>query len=191
MKRKAPQIRAEKSASASASRIKPFHPNQIYTFQTPRLQAFSIPPDVISYLIQNNQIAQIHDKLIRSCKYFFSKKSVILVTDLKIPSKTVGFRIIESRNWIKKFWFLGSCVAESSGENIGISQIIPKIYQCDLTFLHLINQQIRFSEFHFLVSSEAAETIHLDNVLVEGDDGSVILKLEDILKTLPKIKKFY
>ena len=66
-----------------------------YSFESPHRQRFSLPFDVITYLMDSCTSPSVFRKLLQTCKYFFLKKKVILVG---------------AKTW---FWNSGGCYCQN------------------------------------------------------------------------------
>ena len=62
------------------------HPNRIYSFDTPRIQTFSIPDKLAHYIATHPSKPQTWMKLIQTCKYFFTINPLVALDQLVIDS---------------------------------------------------------------------------------------------------------
>uniref|UniRef100_A0A914YL25 Uncharacterized protein n=1 Tax=Panagrolaimus superbus TaxID=310955 RepID=A0A914YL25_9BILA len=131
--------------------------------------------------------------MIKNCKYFFIKTPILVISDLIYDRngwetevnktlKSIDINTISSKLWIT----YQLCICQRNFTNNSLaSSIIPKIYQCDATYLSLSDQVITLNEFIILCSSVIDLTSH--QVTVKNDDGTVVL-FEKLTKQLPKLK---
>uniref|UniRef100_A0AC34FN25 Uncharacterized protein n=1 Tax=Panagrolaimus sp. ES5 TaxID=591445 RepID=A0AC34FN25_9BILA len=54
-----------------------------------RHQEFSLPDSIMHYMAMNPKNAKIYQKLIRSCKYFFVKNQILVISSLQYDSKSI------------------------------------------------------------------------------------------------------
>uniref|UniRef100_A0AC34GWR4 Uncharacterized protein n=1 Tax=Panagrolaimus sp. ES5 TaxID=591445 RepID=A0AC34GWR4_9BILA len=87
-----------------------------------------------------------------------------------------------------KCWINGSInIFNFEKPNIA-SNLIAKIYRCDATYLNLNDQNLLFNEFLFFASS--VQTCSLNKVKIQYPNGEEVF-LEDIIKPLTKLQRFY
>uniref|UniRef100_A0A914Q2Y0 Uncharacterized protein n=1 Tax=Panagrolaimus davidi TaxID=227884 RepID=A0A914Q2Y0_9BILA len=145
-------------------------------------QNFSIPDSVIFYVAKNPKTAKLYLKMVKTCKYFFIKNTIIIIPYLNTDGgkwRSDHF----SLNFTKyncKYWITDNIYASASefvDKNI-FSPIIPKLYQCDSESLFLSDQIISFDDLSLVIS--CAERIRFNNVVVKHAESSDV-PLEDIV----------
>uniref|UniRef100_A0AC35F4P8 Uncharacterized protein n=1 Tax=Panagrolaimus sp. PS1159 TaxID=55785 RepID=A0AC35F4P8_9BILA len=131
--------------------------------------------------------AKAWEKLIQSCKYFFSKNSICVADILNLDSKNNLGLSLGSYPWFRitnltvKLWIINIIVSYSNT----LTLIFPKLYKTDFKKLHLWNQTISYNDFLFISSNVGK--IFLYRTIVKTEDG-LIVPLEKLVKALPKIK---
>uniref|UniRef100_A0A914Q3Y7 Uncharacterized protein n=1 Tax=Panagrolaimus davidi TaxID=227884 RepID=A0A914Q3Y7_9BILA len=161
----------------------------IYTFKKPYPQRFSLPFDVIKYMIKNCKSAKVWKKLIMSCKYFFPKFSVLPIktmnvyTDSKCEADKEKFN---SSKFIPKLWVYDTFNYHAS--NFSNSKL--KILKFDLRILIMFDQNLTFNDYQKLTSSGSLKSIILYFCKIENSDGTNVTvdKLLENLKHLVQFK---
>uniref|UniRef100_A0AC35FQY5 Uncharacterized protein n=1 Tax=Panagrolaimus sp. PS1159 TaxID=55785 RepID=A0AC35FQY5_9BILA len=165
---------------------------QIHFHGPYRPQNWSLPDSVIYYIAKNPSNAKAWQKLIQSCKYYFTKNPVFVIDSLSICWQNMwkaslnGFqKDLAFANLPCKLWIINE-ISQPFNECSSkcISSIVPNIYKCDATILNLAGQIISYNEFLFL--STNVENIVLDCVTVKNENGTIV-PLENLVKVLPKV----
>uniref|UniRef100_A0A914NZZ0 Uncharacterized protein n=1 Tax=Panagrolaimus davidi TaxID=227884 RepID=A0A914NZZ0_9BILA len=149
----------------------------------------------------------MYQTLIQSCKYFFFKNPILIVSDLSLVHDNgwqtfFNKKLVNFKNITRKIWITNEInIIDDFGEEIDhtfLASLISKIYQSDVKRFILCDQNLFFDEFIFLASN--AEEVRLDGgslrtfedptCIIKNVDGS-IASLEKIFEALPKVKKFY
>ena len=163
-------------------------------------QRFSIPESIVYYLTKNPISFQTWKKLIRTCKYFFSKNPLIVIgvcenrPDLINTPLAISLNQsqVQTHNDVKtiqfKLW-ITNYLTKINLHPARISTFIQKVYRFDIKALILHDVTITFGEFCFLTASNVITILKLFNVTVERDDGSM-LELGKILKRVPLVRTF-
>uniref|UniRef100_A0A914QAM1 Uncharacterized protein n=1 Tax=Panagrolaimus davidi TaxID=227884 RepID=A0A914QAM1_9BILA len=170
-------------------------------------QNWSFRDSLINYITQNPSSAKVYQTLIQSCKYFFFKNPIIIVSDLSLVYENgwqtfFNKKLVNFKNITRKIWITNEInITDEIGEEIDhtfLASLIPKIYQSDVKTFTLCDQNLIFDEFIFLASN--AETIRFDGgshitfedptSIIKNVDGSIV-SVEKIFEALPKVKKFY
>uniref|UniRef100_A0AC34FDF5 Uncharacterized protein n=1 Tax=Panagrolaimus sp. ES5 TaxID=591445 RepID=A0AC34FDF5_9BILA len=161
-----------------------------------RRQEWSLPDSVMYYMAMNPKSAEIYQKLVKSCKYFYIKNPILVVSQLHYDeygqknwqisygNKSLQVAYITSKLWITETLFV-SC--NISNQNI-LSSIIPKIYQCSAKRLYLWDQTVSFEDF--CIVNQLAKEVHLSIVTVKNPDGSDVA-FEKLVEASPEVKKIY
>uniref|UniRef100_A0A914QEC7 Uncharacterized protein n=1 Tax=Panagrolaimus davidi TaxID=227884 RepID=A0A914QEC7_9BILA len=155
-------------------------------------QNFSIPDSVIYYIAKNPKTAALYLKMVKTCKYFFITKPILVFYFLdtfggkwRVNVKPLDITKYDCEYWITDV--IEVSASEFVDENI-LLPIIPKLYQCDSESLSLSDQIISFNDLSLIISS--AEEIDLYYVDVKHSDSSDI-PLEDIIATAINAKYVY
>uniref|UniRef100_A0AC35EWJ7 DUF38 domain-containing protein n=1 Tax=Panagrolaimus sp. PS1159 TaxID=55785 RepID=A0AC35EWJ7_9BILA len=136
--------------------------SQIYTFKHPYPQHFSVPLDVIKYMIKNCKSGKAWKKLIMSCKYFYSKKPVFpvghfdVVCDLK-------------------------CKAD--GEMFDSSLTFPKL----LLYDSFVSYEASIHDDPTTVASLIPKILQLDECTIKNDDG-ITVTVDKLLEGLQRLE---
>uniref|UniRef100_A0A914PL00 Uncharacterized protein n=1 Tax=Panagrolaimus davidi TaxID=227884 RepID=A0A914PL00_9BILA len=100
-------------------------------------QNFSLPNNIIYYILKNPKSAKFYQKMVQSCKYFFIKNPIIVI-DTKLWFCDENRWETESKQYditkvTCKFWITGDLFIESNSLNINenmdknmVSLIVPK-----------------------------------------------------------------
>uniref|UniRef100_A0A914QZH7 Uncharacterized protein n=1 Tax=Panagrolaimus davidi TaxID=227884 RepID=A0A914QZH7_9BILA len=131
--------------------------------------------------------AKSYKKLVKSCKYFFSKNSIYVADDLKLHPNTLvqlstGFcPSFYITNETVKLWITNTV----ESYRCSLSPFFPKLYKTDFKKLDLSFQTISYNDFVFISSN--VEDITFCEVIVKNEDATIV-PLEKLVKALPKIK---
>uniref|UniRef100_A0AC34FDL6 Uncharacterized protein n=1 Tax=Panagrolaimus sp. ES5 TaxID=591445 RepID=A0AC34FDL6_9BILA len=105
-----------------------------------RHQEFSLPDSIMHYIAMNPKNAKLYEKLIQSCKFFFVKNPILVLSNLYydssrwIASNDGGWKFMTLGNVTSKFWITQRVSFNPvNAEDKSAASIIPKIYQCDAT----------------------------------------------------------
>lgn len=162
-----------------------------FTFVSSRKQYFSLPPDVISYLLNNPSTPGGLQKLFQTCKYFFAKRQ-ILVFHHKAHwygnNQVVGVPRGQTRvyNYNKKvlFWF--------TGEIFFYGHTLPRldtIYRCSINDLSICRSKITFTDFQILVSAYSKiKEFRLSFASIQYLNGDNV-PIDVLLQMLPRLEK--
>uniref|UniRef100_A0A914P5H1 Uncharacterized protein n=1 Tax=Panagrolaimus davidi TaxID=227884 RepID=A0A914P5H1_9BILA len=160
-------------------------------------QNFSLPNNIIYYISKNLKSAKLHQKMIRSCKYFFIKNPIIVINSKlyfhdenqwEVELKLYDISKVTYKFWITDYLFIGPQylkINQTMDKNI-VSPIIPKLYKSAPKYLTLCNQNIFFHDLSFFILS--AEKICFTDVCVKNDDDSNVA-VENIVEIAVKAKR--
>uniref|UniRef100_A0A914QL11 Uncharacterized protein n=1 Tax=Panagrolaimus davidi TaxID=227884 RepID=A0A914QL11_9BILA len=151
-------------------------------------QNFSMPDSIIFYIAKNPKTAELYLKMVKTCKYFFVKNSIIIIPNLNTDGEEwrCGRVSLNFTKYNCKYWITDEISASARGlvnRNIFLP-ITPKIYRCDAKSLYLHSQVVSFNDISLLISS--AEKISLYNVIVKECDS--VIPVEDIIAIAVKAK---
>uniref|UniRef100_A0A914NZ64 Uncharacterized protein n=1 Tax=Panagrolaimus davidi TaxID=227884 RepID=A0A914NZ64_9BILA len=156
-------------------------------------QSFSLPNTIILYICKNPKSAAIYQKLIKTCKFFFTKNPVLIIQSLwysndrwEVCNKLFGFKNLTCKLWITEELFVDLYEAKCAPRSI-LSSIIPQIFRCDVQNLTIMNQDIALNDLSLLLSS--AEYIAFVDVIVKDENNSVV-GVENIIEAAKNAKSF-
>ena len=165
-----------------------------YSFISPRDQNFSIPYNIIWYIINNPISPSGFLKLQKTCKLFYSKKRIIVV-DSKVQyemnrlfyfaSKADNFKCTDLKLGKTQYW-----LTQLASYHCGLSSISRYIYRCDLTYLYIKNQDLTLAEIDFLLSNQKMKHLCLANVNIRDDDCFPV-PVWYIFSKAPNLTTFY
>ena len=164
-------------------------------------QRFSLPEALVYYMAKNPTSPEVYHKLIKCCKYFWLKNSVITLSNLDhsiddtywVTHKIYGlegFKKLKIENLSEKFWIHQRVSVCDIRNQLIASSLIMKIYRCDLTRLDFTCQTVSFSEFQRFTSSGSLEILYLYKTTVRNDDGTII-PIEKLIELLPRLQRLY
>uniref|UniRef100_A0A914PW76 Uncharacterized protein n=1 Tax=Panagrolaimus davidi TaxID=227884 RepID=A0A914PW76_9BILA len=163
----------------------------LYTFKRPYTQRFSLPFDVIKYMIKNCKSAKVWKKLITSCKFFFPKNPVLPIKDLYVYFDSECRADKEKFNASKffpKLWVYDSFNYRDS--NFPNSKLeISKIFKFDLSDLTMVRQDLTFDEYQKLTSSGSLKFIDLYSCKIKNSDETFVT-VDKLLENLKHLKEF-
>uniref|UniRef100_A0A914QRG2 Uncharacterized protein n=1 Tax=Panagrolaimus davidi TaxID=227884 RepID=A0A914QRG2_9BILA len=164
-------------------------------------QEFSFPDSVIYYMIKNPISPKIYEKLIKCCKYFFSKNPIIIIPCLKFDHDGNGWKVVRNETSTKidvtnvsnKLWITNELSVYEDEDTTNeipfilnlASSVIPKFYKCDVTELTLKKQNIFFTEYLMLALN--VKVLAFVDVIVKNLDGTLtsVEKLIEITEDVP------
>lgn len=175
-----------------------------------RNQHFSYRSSIMQYIIENCP-ATVWEKLIKSCKFFYSKRSFFPVKELfdtpdtkrfktcKVLSLNDQFVTISMPHRPGKFWIYE--IFEQRFPNLEITwaaSLLPKIHVCNLTSLTLTQQNLTFDEYLLFIAGDNIKYLALNDVLITLDessngppdipDGDAFVPFEVIVAKVPKLQ---
>uniref|UniRef100_A0AC34FS73 Uncharacterized protein n=1 Tax=Panagrolaimus sp. ES5 TaxID=591445 RepID=A0AC34FS73_9BILA len=179
-----------------------------------RNQSFSLPDSIMFYMAKNPPSAEIYQKLIQSCKYFFVKNPLLVASKLwfhcddagqwqtLINKKVVDFNSVAAKTWVTDEVVVNVDWSEEEfrGENRHnvLSDFMQHIYRCDAKKLSLCEQNISFKDFVFLASK--CEEISLGAIVDKAvdetsiaairDEEGTVVPLETLFEAIPFVKDF-
>uniref|UniRef100_A0AC34FYV7 Uncharacterized protein n=1 Tax=Panagrolaimus sp. ES5 TaxID=591445 RepID=A0AC34FYV7_9BILA len=157
------------------------------------MQNFPFPNTLIYYISMNPSSPKAYNKMIQSCKYFFEKNPILVISRITekrtCPNERCSITRDNTFNINKttsKFWLTEKLLlVEASPEFI--TSLCPKLYRCNIKKILIHKTTINFDDFKFLASS--AETVYLFRSRLNYSDGSAVL-FETIFVSLVKVKQF-
>uniref|UniRef100_A0A914R397 Uncharacterized protein n=1 Tax=Panagrolaimus davidi TaxID=227884 RepID=A0A914R397_9BILA len=165
----------------------------VFTFDSPRIQQFSLPSNIVFYLNQNPEYPKVLQKLQKTCKYFFARNKFLIIEN--------GW--FENSRWpkssiINKQEDLSKCNAKLSfrGQlyfwSINLTtykNLCSKIYYNNITLLSIYFTTLNLSDYKILTSSKSLKNVDIRycRILKEEKNG---VPLDEILKFTPNITNF-
>jgi hypothetical protein len=167
-------------------------------------QDFAFPDSFIYYITKYPSNSKGYQKLVQTCKYFYNKNPVIILPCLHytrhLPHEkhkwfTCGYkcdknygRFPVNLNGIRRLWITDKCDLMRCFKSIMdpfysalITDIIPKMYRCNIQECYLYNQFLNFDQFLFIAS--LVKKCDLCLVTIKKDNGNEVL-LEEIVANL-------
>ena len=182
-----------------------------YSHKNPRPQTFLLPYQMMNH-IQATWSSKAYEKLIKTCKFFFSKHKIIPMDKLNIFFELVPWDpdvndngepaawyfhpdeynhmaewIIENEIDLKtyKIWLSGQFGWYSKEK---LTDIFPFIYRWDITDLAIRDQTLTVDEFTLIASKKIVILKILETKIMVSGGGEMFL--EEILTLVPNIKEF-
>uniref|UniRef100_A0A914R035 Uncharacterized protein n=1 Tax=Panagrolaimus davidi TaxID=227884 RepID=A0A914R035_9BILA len=135
----------------------------VFVHGSSKRQYFAFPKFMMDYILKNPKSWKLWKKLIQSCKWFFDKNPIVVISCLHSDNfyKINGFstcstqhcsdihdRPIKLINAPFKLWITELLDIVDGG--IIAKRLIPHIYNCDAEDMQLFNQLLTVDEFAFL-----------------------------------------
>uniref|UniRef100_A0AC34FBI5 DUF38 domain-containing protein n=1 Tax=Panagrolaimus sp. ES5 TaxID=591445 RepID=A0AC34FBI5_9BILA len=160
-------------------------------------QYFSLPYSIMYYMAMNPSTPEVYNKLIQTCKYFFERNPILVVSrrderNICAEIECDRFRgksccIEYEINKIKsKFWLTRELRAEFDS-NINFNSLLSKIFRCEIDKLEIWHKNILFDDFKYLAS--LAKSVDLVDLQMVNSDEKVVM-LEKILESIQNIENF-
>uniref|UniRef100_A0A914Q162 Uncharacterized protein n=1 Tax=Panagrolaimus davidi TaxID=227884 RepID=A0A914Q162_9BILA len=153
-------------------------------------QSFSLTDSIMFYILKHPKDAQMYQKMIKSCKYFFIRNPILVISCLSYGGVRKEWQNLskvksDMSNLMSKIWITEKLHinAGKNEENI-LSSIISKVYRCDVKEFILYNQTILYHDLTRLIGS-AEIILFYQNVLVRNDNG-LNVGLEKIVEVAVK-----
>uniref|UniRef100_A0AC35GSJ3 Uncharacterized protein n=1 Tax=Panagrolaimus sp. PS1159 TaxID=55785 RepID=A0AC35GSJ3_9BILA len=159
-------------------------------------QEFSLPKPLIRYILDYTNDIFLR-KLHQTCKYIFLQKPTPICYSIDGPTETTSF-INEAlllndikQPPLKNYLLTNSLFARNFG-NINnnpfflSSIIIPSLSQCIAKYIKIGYQKLTFNELKFFIGSGNVELLEMFDSKITDEN----VPLEDVLKFVPKIRRF-
>uniref|UniRef100_A0AC35F8T1 Uncharacterized protein n=1 Tax=Panagrolaimus sp. PS1159 TaxID=55785 RepID=A0AC35F8T1_9BILA len=149
-------------------------------------QNWSLSDSIIYYILMDPSTSKVYEKLIQSCKYFFIKNPILVVSCLSFDYKD-GWRttLVNLDNTSRKIWITNEI--SNLNKQKFFSSLIPKLYKSDAKEITLWSQNVYFHDLKSIASK--CRRIWFNKVSVINENGTII-PLENILEILPYVKDF-
>lgn len=171
-----------------------FHSDSEYTLTTPYPQQFSLPPNLIYHITQYPCSFQVHQKLQKTCKYFYSKNPVIVVETVSGKPERISFGPTgcqaesyteETFNPSFKIWVTEIMTFENyHGDPFDVKDVFRKIFRYEVDRLCLRRLNLSFDELTLFASSPRIHSIWFDKLHVQYANGDTV-PLEKIIELFP------
>uniref|UniRef100_A0AC35GUY1 Uncharacterized protein n=1 Tax=Panagrolaimus sp. PS1159 TaxID=55785 RepID=A0AC35GUY1_9BILA len=160
-------------------------------YDTYRNQDFAFPGSLIYYIAKNPLSPKVYQKLIKTCKFFFVKNPILVLSNLYYYNEWVtwsnGNRTkVDLENGLGKYWvseYFGAC---SSRPSIAAS-IVPRISFCNIQHLSLTNQIISYNDL--MILAKDVEDLTMDKVFVKNE-ATCFVTMDKIFDLFPKNPNF-
>uniref|UniRef100_A0AC34FQX8 Uncharacterized protein n=1 Tax=Panagrolaimus sp. ES5 TaxID=591445 RepID=A0AC34FQX8_9BILA len=156
-----------------------------------RHQEFSLPDSSMHYIAMNPTNAKLYEKLIQSCKFFFVKNPILVLSNLYydsrrwIASNDGGWKFMTLGNVTSKIWITEYVdLNPVNAEDKSVTSIFPKLYQCDATMLNITNLNIYYDDLMFFGTT--VDSLDLCQVTVKYKNGKN-MAFEKIVELFPKL----
>uniref|UniRef100_A0AC34G922 Uncharacterized protein n=1 Tax=Panagrolaimus sp. ES5 TaxID=591445 RepID=A0AC34G922_9BILA len=144
------------------------------------------------YMAMNPPSAEVYQKLIQSCKYFFVKNSILVLSGLYYENSrwealiNGEWKNIDLSNNPNKLWITDTFYVYAKSDITVVSPIISKFFKCNAKELILWEQILSYNEF--MIIAPALEHFSLNLVTVKYDDGTIV-PFEKLVEQLPNAKE--
>ena len=164
-----------------------------YSFKLPRRQYFSLPFNLITYLMDACTTPEVYEKLQKSCKHFFSKRKILLFSP-RVRTDGISYfwysyesegdfeRTLELTTFGFRFWLTNNLILDR-GASFPLQQ---HIYHCNLSVLAVVSEELSYKEISFLLNGGKIQDLVLPKVQIKHDDGTPVT-LDQILAQCPRI----
>uniref|UniRef100_A0A914YKC4 Uncharacterized protein n=1 Tax=Panagrolaimus superbus TaxID=310955 RepID=A0A914YKC4_9BILA len=168
----------------------PLLPLKNYTFSSPFQQFFPFPYFIMNYLLKNPKSPDTLLKLYKSCKYFYLKQQILIVSGEFIPgdngtSLTYKAELKKDISKLKKvhIWLNNDMMLRNSLSRFNFSQI----YRSTIKYLCLHEMTLQMNEFKLLVAENCVEKTILYKSDVK-DANAQNVSIDVILQLLPNLQ---
>uniref|UniRef100_A0A914QCG5 Uncharacterized protein n=1 Tax=Panagrolaimus davidi TaxID=227884 RepID=A0A914QCG5_9BILA len=175
-----------------------------YTFKKPRPQYFSLPSDVIYRLWKSPVSSNGLQKLYQTCKYFFLKRKVLIVSSAQLDDKEVFSYLLDLSRKSQDlrinvklpqkflYWFdrdLYFYVKWNHVHNPNF-KLLKNIYRCTVKEFFMTSGIISINEFKMLTMENTIQDFAKGSSALILDSDGKHCTIDVILQNLPNIIKF-
>ena len=161
----------------------------IFSISSSQPQNFSLPSDVIRYVL-GNPTSSSHGilKLYQTCKYFFAKQPIHFLSqyeyDWDRPYFFIGWDY-QTEDKKVLFWFTNFL-------QVSYISTFPshQIYRCTITIFASSSSTLSLSDFELIVKENTIKDFRFYDSYIEYPDGSDV-PVNVILEKLPNVSDFY
>uniref|UniRef100_A0A914YVE4 Uncharacterized protein n=1 Tax=Panagrolaimus superbus TaxID=310955 RepID=A0A914YVE4_9BILA len=141
----------------------------------------------MKYILKNST-PEVWEKLIQTCKYFFSKNPVFPVGALSsrcTDGKWDGdCGIVNTNQPIVKLWLYKSLDGDFPAT---LTSLIPKLSKCSVKHLLIRGQNLNWEEYQFLTVSGLVTLFKFIGSTVKYSDGKIVT-FDKLLENLKNVK---
>uniref|UniRef100_A0A914Q510 FCP1 homology domain-containing protein n=1 Tax=Panagrolaimus davidi TaxID=227884 RepID=A0A914Q510_9BILA len=179
-----------------------------YKFFSPRKQCFSFPSDVISSMLKQPSSPNGLLKLYQTCKYFYSKKQILIMSDSKFDRSRFYYGEYNPKLLIGDFWDENYSDVQHLLWHTDKLQIlhyndryfekpeyleknrIPKFYRFSIKELELYKTVLSVDDFLLITAEKQIQTftIHRDSWISNSDYSKVDLAEIFKFEVMPKLQ---
>uniref|UniRef100_A0A914QDL0 Uncharacterized protein n=1 Tax=Panagrolaimus davidi TaxID=227884 RepID=A0A914QDL0_9BILA len=185
-------LKRKRSGSGDASDVIPA--KRLHFTPPNRSYDFDLPDSIIYYIAKNPTSKKLYKKLIKTCRYFFWKKPIILIKTLvcsnnELKAYSTDFdHDVSLKDLPYEFWLTDQCSINSElndpiKPNL-VSFFIPHIYRCEIEDLSLCDQMLTIDEFLYFTTTTCVA--RFDNLTVVNRDGKEIA-FEKLVELIPEV----
>uniref|UniRef100_A0AC34FSH2 Uncharacterized protein n=1 Tax=Panagrolaimus sp. ES5 TaxID=591445 RepID=A0AC34FSH2_9BILA len=181
-----------------------FYPKPIKFHESCIPQVFDIPLTTMKYIWTNPSSPEVYQKLIKSCKFFFVKNPILVISNANYDNYT-GWTYcnkdecdnecflskhinIDINNLFYKIWIVKRFCVDTNESSIFASRLISKICRYDVKELKLCNQWIQYDKLKFL--SKGVKKCSLYWNFIRDSNGEEVA-LENIIQLFSKAEKIH
>uniref|UniRef100_A0A914PCI4 Uncharacterized protein n=1 Tax=Panagrolaimus davidi TaxID=227884 RepID=A0A914PCI4_9BILA len=169
-----------------------------FTSENAISQNFPFKDSMIYYILKNASAA-VQLKLSFTSKYMFLRNPTLICHTLKITDgndqieaeyyqQSVHFKVSEMDQLNFYNVYLSIVLYCDGMDRKCLSKLIPKMFECNAKYITIIDQDISFNEFIFLVGHGNVLELTLVDVRIV-DDGGKLISLADIIALMPSIER--
>uniref|UniRef100_A0A914Q1A3 Uncharacterized protein n=1 Tax=Panagrolaimus davidi TaxID=227884 RepID=A0A914Q1A3_9BILA len=170
--------------------------NSVFTFDSPRIQQFSLPSNIIYYLNRNKEYPKVLQKLQQSCKYFFARNKLLIVEEDGCFNEDAWpeFSIKNKRENLSKsnakFMFIYKLYICLIGLNPNIDKnLCSKIFYNNITLLRIYFTTLNLSDYEILASSKCLTDVDIQHCVILNEEKNHV-QLDEIFNFTPNIAIF-
>ena len=177
------------------------NPQQEFTFQKPRLQAFNLPYGMMTFVTQKNANHVVYSKLITTCKHFFAKNPLLMVEDVFYSQCSLDYNMLFKNKGISlsleslqasksKLWITQQITFLRSQVKIAASNIVKKLYRFDGSQLWICGQELTLQEYMVLTLSKNLSYVNLFQSTFLNDDGT-FASVKSLVDPIQNVERFW
>lgn len=167
-----------------------FCSNQVYSFDAPYRQVFSLPKPVMTH-VMNEWKHEVYSKLVQTCKLLFSQHRIIVVDNILVKDKYVKtsqraniFSILLKSSC--KYWVMNQLIFCQNPSDIHFVDVFEGKYRFDLKILQVYNTKLSYAEYQILTASHNISSLALCNSFIVNENDQHV-SIADICKQVPNI----
>ena len=163
--------------------------SDLYTFEEPLGQHYSIPNTAIFHIL-NNADAALLRKLFGLCKAIFAKFKIVLCHDLHINFKFRGSSPCGSTLLLDNIYnlYVTNSLYVASGPRNYMEWLSQELYRCDVKNMDLFSQDIPIEILNFFIRSNKVNSISFTDCTVLHSNGK-LFTVEEVVALFPNASK--